>query len=359
MADWKFSNERTRVVLSAPPTNPLRLTATRLGAVLKLNPYSSDFQAWCEISRVWKSEFVENKYTKAGNAIEPIIIDWLKEEFGTSVVSPKDYYGNTFDEVRYNFYKNDSKVFGGMWDAKIITPKRETVAVVEIKTSSRPQDWVDGVPLEKLVQALQYGHLEHATTTYVAVAFLSDEDYSHPERFVVKEGVNFKLIPFNTETTLIPFDGELCTIGELMEYAEQWWEAYVLTGISPEFSEDKDKDILKELRTQRPDETDDSLASLMKMVEDTEIEINRLILENGIDILQEKCKNGREAIKRELIKLLDDDSDKLQIGSWSLNKTTRTSIDSKALKADNLLDKYQKTSVTYTLKKTTEKEDVE
>ena len=82
--------------------------------MLGLNPWQSAFSAWCEICRVYKSPFEETKYTKAGKEIEPIIINWAKKEFDDGVVSPEDFYGNTWATVKrqYDFYK-DKKVFGG------------------------------------------------------------------------------------------------------------------------------------------------------------------------------------------------------------------------------------------------------
>ena len=43
---------------------------------------------------------------------------------------------------------------------------------------------------------------------------------------------------------------------DCMEYAKQWWDAYVETGISPDFDEKKDKEYLDIIRA--TDETKDS-----------------------------------------------------------------------------------------------------
>lgn len=346
--DWKFNAERNRVVLSAPPRSTLRLTATRLGSVLDMNAWQTAFSAWCEITKVYKRPFEETKYTLAGKAIEPIIIDYLRDYFEIGVVSPEDFFGNRYKEVKYNFYP-DVKVFGGMWDAKVINHRRESVAVIEIKTSSRPQDWFDGVPDEKLVQALMYAHLEKARTTYVVVAFLEEDDYAHPELFVPVEGKNLKVIPFDTETTKVMFHGEPCTISELMAYATQWWDAYVKTGISPEFDEDRDAEILKELRTQRPDEADSSLGELIITLEGLQSEVERARIKVGLDVMEKQLDNAKKALKREMEKLLAPDSDKLVIGSWQLAKTITESVDKDRLIEDGLYDAYKKTSVSMRL----------
>lgn len=354
---WRFNETRTRILLDKPEARPLKITATRLASVLGLNPWQSAFSAWCEICRVYKEPFTENKYTKAGKVIEPVIIEWAKKEFDGGVVSPAEYFGNTWGEVQkqYDFYKT-MKVFGGMWDAKIINVNRDTVAVIEIKTSSRPQDWEAGVPDEKVAQALMYAHLEGAKRTFVIVAFLSEEDYQHPEWFVPQVGVNLKQYGFETETATVMFDGKPTTISELMAYANEWWNAYVLSGISPEIDQKADEKILRQLRIQRPDEDETTtLGGIIGLLDEKEAELLHIREENGLDILEDEIKALKEALKRTLTEGMGEHDNKVEVGSWSLSKTERTSVDTDALKADGLYDKYAKTSVSYTLKKKGEK----
>lgn len=355
--DWKFNNEKTRIILDKPQGRPKKITATRLGSILGLNPWQSPFSAWCDICKVYKEPFEDTKYTIAGKVIEPIITDWAKEEFDEGVVSPEDFYGNTWKTVQrqYDFYK-DTKVFGGMWDAKIINSKRDTVAVIEIKTSSRPQDWEDGVPDEKLVQALQYGYLEGAKRTFVIVAFLNEEDYQHPSNFVPVLGKNIKLYPFDTLSTTIMFDNEPTTIDVLIDYAKQWWEAYVLTGVSPEFNDKVDEKILKELRTQRPDEDGDStLIEMVTLLNSKEAELAYIRETKHLDDLEVEIKQLKDALKRVMIDGMGEDDKEVQVGTWNLSKSEKSTVDTTLLKEDGLYEKYLKTSVSYTLRKKGEK----
>lgn len=357
--DWKFNEDKTRLVLDSPPARPLKITATRLPSVLGLNPWKSPFATWCEICRVYKEPFITNKYIEAGNAIEPILIDWAKKQIGNNVVSPEEYYGNVWQEMKrqYDFYKN-TKIFGGMWDAKVINSNRETVAVVEIKTSSRPQDWEDGVPDEKLIQALFYGHQEGAKRTFIIGAFLDDDDYMHPENFVPVEGKNVRLYPFDTETATVMFDGEPTTISELIEYAKQWWEAYVDTGISPEINYKVDEEILKQLKTERPDEDEDtSLKELITRLDEKETQLASLREKYGLAVLEDEIKNLKDALKRTLVEGMGEDTNKVEVGGWTLTKSERKTVDTTALKKDGLYEKYEKVTITYTLKKKGEKDD--
>lgn len=54
-----------------PPERTLKITGTRLATILGMNNYSTPFQAWAEIVKVYKKPFEETKYTKAGKVLEP------------------------------------------------------------------------------------------------------------------------------------------------------------------------------------------------------------------------------------------------------------------------------------------------
>lgn len=348
---WKFSNDKKRVVLDSPPKKTLKLTATRLGGVLGLNPYATDFEAWCEITKTYKKPFEDNKYTLAGKAIEPIIIQWCKDNLSKKTVAPEELYGNRYKELKYDFYLHRDKIFGGMWDCAVPSKGSELFAVIEIKTSGRPQDWIDGVPMEKLVQALQYGHLEKAKYTYVVVAFMTDDDYARPEEFKPVMGENMQMYRFETETHPIMVFGEMMTISDAMRIAVDWWRAYVSTGVSPDFDEKRDAHILKELRTQRPDEDEDStLVGVIKLVESLEAKLETARVEAGMDSIEEQLKNAKDALKRLLTDLMGVNDEKVAIGKWLLSRQEKKTVDTDAMKKDGIYEKYLKTSTSMVLR---------
>ena len=59
----------------------------------------------------------------------------------------------------------------------------------------------------------------------------------------------------------------------------------------------------------------------------------------------------KKGLKKVLAKELSDTKDIVKCGGYQLKKSIRKSIDSEALKADNLDDLYCKESVNYTLSK--------
>ncbi len=346
---WRFDGDR--ILLEKVPARPKKITGTRFASILGANEWQSEFEAWCDMTRVYSKPFVDNKYTLAGKAIEPILIEWAKEYFGEGVVSPKEYYGNTWDEVkkRYDFYRG-TKIFGGMWDAKIVNGGKE-YGVIEFKTSSRPQDWVDGAPLDKKLQSLLYPYLDKIERAFLVVAFLDEEHYSHPETFVPVEGENVKVYSYDVANEITMLNGEPHTTAQLVGVATEWWNEYLTSFLSPTFDEKRDAEVLKELRTLRPDEDEDkTLKDILKNIDELEIRIENIREEGNLDELEKELKNHKDGLKRVLTEAFTDDDEKVEVGRWSLSKSVRESIDTALLKADGLFDKYKKESVTYTLR---------
>ena len=126
-----------------PPKKPKKITGTRLGAILGVNPWVKPFQAWCQITRTYEPPFEETKYTRAGKVIEAKQIQFLKDAYYmTDIVTPRDIWGEDYFQKTWgDFYKNEP-IFGGSWDAK----RTEAKAIIECKTTKRVEDWKEDNP---------------------------------------------------------------------------------------------------------------------------------------------------------------------------------------------------------------------
>jgi hypothetical protein len=49
-----------------PPKKPKKITATRFATILGLNPWSTAFEMWCEITKTYAKPFEDTIYTIAG-----------------------------------------------------------------------------------------------------------------------------------------------------------------------------------------------------------------------------------------------------------------------------------------------------
>lgn len=53
-----------------PPKRPKKLTGTRFATILGLNPWSTPFEIWCEVTRTYQKPFEDTIYTIAGKTIK-------------------------------------------------------------------------------------------------------------------------------------------------------------------------------------------------------------------------------------------------------------------------------------------------
>lgn len=351
--EWKYSDDKKRIVI-APPKQRLRITGHRLPTILGVNKWSTPFQAWCEITKLLKAPFEETKYIVAGRILEPKIIEYVASKF-PNVVSIEDYYGVNFDRYRYNNFVEDSNVFGGVIDAVSTLDDLKTITMIcECKTSSKPQDWTNNqVPIDYLLQGALYSYLKGLDRVLFACTFLEEMDYAHPEKVVVSEK-NTILVVKKLKDILIPINGEYLTIEEVMEFGKQWWDAFIESGISPEFDEKADKEYLDMIRASKPCE-DNDLIDVCNEALNLAKEIKELEVSSGLKAKQDLLKTLEASIKDKMI-----ETNEHSVGKYTLKKTTKKKLNEKELEKNDkkVYDKYIEEITSYTLSKNM-KEDEE
>lgn len=331
---WNYNEDKTAVVLDKPPRSKLKITGTRFASICGYNDWSTPFQSWCEITKTAKLPFEDSIYMQAGRSIEPTIIQYLKDTISKRVTSPEEYFGNLYETVKYDFYKDKSKIFGGMWDAVITRPNGDIKTVIEIKTTKRVEDWAFAPPIYYMMQACLYAYLEGVDNVMMVAAFLEDADYAHPEKFVPTTE-NTKVYMFNL--SMVEVEGRPFT--EFIKYAEDWWNYYVLQGMSPEFDEKKDEEILKELRKTEPVEAD-GLSSKIKAVMHLNEQLDTIKRDSGLDSLEKKIKTLKDEIKAELMSQMGENDTNIKYENAEITKgKDKIEADIDALIADGL-DKY-------------------
>ena len=346
-----------------PPKKPKKITGTHFPTILGTNPFSTDFEVWCRCTRTYEIPFEGNKYTNAGQIIEPKVFEFLRSSmgFGNRVVTPEDVYGKDhFKKTWGDFYK-DTPIFGGMWDALINDDKGNIEYVVEIKTvqvdgrsGSLEDRWKDGeAPHYQALQASLYAYLLGVDKVMMVAVALEDKkgDYEHPEQVIPSyANGNVYIDEFRVSERYPNFD-------MFIEKATAWWNTYVVTGTSPAFDEKKDAEILKALRTNNVDVSD--LSYLFGRAEKLKAEIEEVT--STITAKEKELKDILEEIKKlALIQFREGDTKVSMRGEkyeWVLSKTISTDIDKDALKADGLLNKYTKSKTSYRLTTSEIKED--
>ncbi|WP_373738913.1 YqaJ viral recombinase family protein [Jeotgalibaca porci] len=339
MADIKFVDNH--IEIDKLPKKPKRLTATRFATVMGLNAWQTPFEAWCAITKTYEDPFEDTIYTIAGKVIEPKIIDYLNKTYFMDVKSPEDIYGQDYFKKTWgNFFPNE-EFFGGMWDAL------GDDFVVEIKTTKRAEDWQDDIPIYYKLQAALYAYLLGFDTVIVTATFLEDNDYVQPELFEPNH-TNTVMFEFSMAEAFPNFEEDY------IKPASDFWQNHVLTGISPDYDEKKDAEILKVLRTNNLAPEDDEVAELLTEAENLKAEIE--LIDEKTKPLTDRLKEVQDALKRYMSEQFRDGDTKVELTgqrySWTLSKSVRKSVDSKKLKDDGLFDQYAKESESYTLRNT-------
>lgn len=344
--NWNYNENKNKIIID-PPKQTLRITGHRMSSVLGLNEYQTPFGAWCEITKLVKLPFEDTKYTIAGKAIEPKLIDYMKKKL-PNVVSIEDYYGNVFEDFRWNNFKDDSKIYGGVIDAvTTLNDKKTLTAIIECKTSSHPEHWSNGmVPTEYLLQGALYSYLKGLKQIIFVCTFLNDIDYAHPENFEANDS-NTIIVIKKLNDLIFEVNGEYLNIEGCIEYGNNWWKTYIESGISPEFDETKDKEYLDIIRSS--DVTKDT--PLLKACEEA-FELSRAIkqakVDNSIDEMEKRLKSLENSIKQEMI-----DSDTVMCGNYKLNKQVKKSFREEdfAKEHEDLYNKYIDVVESYRLTK--------
>ena len=335
--EWLEGN-KIKVV---PPKRPKKLTATRFATVLGLNPWSTPFEVWCEITRTYQKPFEETIYTAAGKTIEPKQAQFMKKSyFMTNIVTPTDIYGEDYFNRTYGDFFKDEPIFGGMWDYLLFNENKKPVTVLEMKTTKRAEDWAKDIPEYYALQAALYAYLLGVDDVIMVASFLSDKDYKDPAQFI-PSAKNTITVPFKVSERYPEFK-------KLVKKAEKWWKDHVETGISPAFDEKADAEILKELRTNTLNPESD-IEALLREGEELKAEIDRLSA--PIEPLEKRLKVVTDIIKQHALAQFRDGDKKVSIRGekyeWNVSRSETSEIDKDGLKADGLLAKYTRAKVSY------------
>ena len=324
-----------------PPKRTKKITGTRFATILGLNPWSTDFEIWCAVTKTFEIPFEDTIYTIAGKTIEPKQIAYMKKSYGMdNLRTPTDLFGEDYFKKTFGDFYREIPIFGGMWDSLLVDEAEKPDTVLEFKTTKRSEDWADGVPEYYALQAALYAYLLGVDDVIMIASFLEAKDYDHPEKF--------KPSAKNTITVEFKLSERYPDFAEKVERATAWWNKYVVTGISPDFDEKKDAEILKALRTNSlSPETD--MSALIAEAEGLKVEVDSAMA--AIADKEKRLKTINDIIKEHAMKQFREGDKKVEVkGStltWTVSRSETTGIDKDALKADGLLEKYSKKTETY------------
>ena len=349
-----------------PPSKTKKITGTRFASILGCDPFNTAFKTWLDVTKTYTEPFEGNKYTNAGEVIEPKVFEFLRNSmgFGSRLKTPTDVYGADYFKKTWGDFFKDTPIFGGMWDALVVDEEGKPQFVVEIKTvqvdgasGSLEERWGNGeAPNYQALQASLYAYLLGIDNVLMVAVTLYDKkgDYEHPEQVVPSyANGNVYIDGFKVSERYPDFT-------RYIKLVQTWWKKHVETGISPNFDEKKDAEILKVLRTNTLNPTTD-INALVKEAETLQNEIDSVT--ETIAEKEKRLKVIKDQIKEYAIGQFRDGDKKVEIkGSqfnFTISKTISNKFDDKQFKEDNpdLYQNYIKTTETYKLTNSVIKEE--
>ena len=209
-----------------------------------------------------------------------------------------------------------------------------------MKTTKRIEDWQNDAPEYYALQAALYAWLLGVDNVIMVASFLDEKDYEDPSKYVP----NIK----NTITVEFKVSERYPDFADKVALVEKWWAEHVDTGISPEYDEKKDAEILKALRTNTlSPETD--IEAMIAEAEGLKKELDEVAASTAEK--EKRLKTLNDMIKEHAMKQFREGDKKVEVkGSaytWTISRSESTGIDKDALAADGLLDKYSKKTETY------------
>lgn len=338
MSDIKWVDNHIEI---APPNKTKKLTGTRFASIFGLNPWSTEFEIWCAVTKTWEKPFEDTIYTAAGKVIEGLQINYMRKAYGMyNLRTPTDIYGKDyFSKTRGDFFQ-DYDVLGGLWDSLLVDANGKPEAVLEFKTTKRSEDWANDVPEYYALQAALYAYLLDVDDVIMVASFLETKDYEDPENFVPSAS--------NTITVEFKVSERYPDFGRKVAQAIAWWKDHVVTGISPDYDEKKDAEILKALRTNElPPDAD--IDALIAEAEGLKTELEAVYA--SVADKEKRLKAVTEQIKKTLTEAFTPHAIAVEHKGrkyvWSVSKTTSSELDKDAMQADGVLQKYLKLKETF------------
>ena len=333
MSDIKWVGNHIEVT---PPKKTKKLTGTRFASIFGLNPWSTEFEIWCAVTKTWEKPFEETIYTAAGKQIEGLQIDYMRKSYGMyNLRTPTDVYGEDYFKKTWGDFFRDTPVLGGLWDSLLVDENGKPEAVLEFKTTKRSEDWANDVPEYYALQAALYAYLLGVDDVIMVASFLDTKDYEKPDEFVPSAS--------NTITVEFKVSERYPNFSIMVSEAMQWWENHVVTGISPDYDEKKDADILKALRTNEAP-SNANIDAIIAKADSLKTELEAIYA--SIADKEKELKVATDQIKKYLTGVFrPHDIAVERMGCsyvWSVSKTESSEIDKAALEADGLLDKYSR-----------------
>ena len=273
--------------------------ASEIGAILGVNPYMSPVDVWM-VKTLRKPEFAGNEATERGLILEPAIASWFAKQSKYKIDASQvrhfaSRYCSATPDFTYEFDDpNKGKVFG----------------LLETKSTGMRINYSENIPeywfLQGVFQCAVVGNVTEFTIAYLC------------------GGLNF-----GAET--YAYDAEFGK--QLLEFADEWYEQYVIADVAPEPKTAEDVKKLYKQTTQGI-EASDNVKQVLDKMKDLKLEI--AVKESQL----QELKSAVMLIMRDAEAITVDGK---PLCTWKFSKPT-TAFDAARLKQEmpEIYEKYQR-----------------
>lgn len=326
----EYAEDPFHVELRATPKKDFavrKVTGTSLGALVGRSPWKTPFRAQCDLLGLCDEDLSREPAIIAGKVLEGVIFAACRDQGmipAEELFAPRE---GDHDQWPSDFEDPD---FAGHLDG--VTADGQ--AVVEVKTTVRPEDWNGRIPEHYWLQASLYARCMGLDRIVFLVGMLTDEDRAHPASW-------------NPEGNIYRFDVEVHPeIDALMDQARRVRQA-VAQGAVLVTDDPRDRELAEYFQARQMGALD---------IADTAQEL--AIVDAQIDAVEDQNRDlyARQKMLRERLKTAMQASEnnvvKANETTYKLTESERTSIDKGAMLLDGIdPDKYTVKTTVYTLKR--------
>lgn len=291
-----------------------KVSGTYLAALIGKNKWSTPFITTAKMLRLYEDDISQKKEVIAGHVIEPKILKSIGAMSGEELFGKNE--GN-HEEWAPHF---DDDVFTGHIDG--VMPDG---AIVEVKTTKNPEDWLKGVPEHYWIQASLYAHFKGTDRIVFAVGLTTPEILADPESFVPEMGVNL----FRYDVGIIP------GFEDMLARAKAIYEETVMKDktLPPDIGSELDEKVESILMAQLWDEKTaghfvDSLKEIQEKMEE-------------LKSWEKKAQDIKDML---MMYMQTNDVDIVSSSKFNAKRSTvvKSVLDADALKRDGIYDAYTK-----------------
>lgn len=212
-----------------------KVSGTSMGGILGVSPWSTPFQVACNLLGLGQEDISDKPAVKVGIALESKIIKYADKaysQFGMFAPAEEVFVKREGDHATWTSDFED-EYFAGHVDG-IVSDDDGVDRILEIKTSSNMESWVDGVPIYYYYQVALYNHfITKQDTAYVVLGVVNENTYRDYNSWVANE---------NT-VRLFPLEIDQEGFSKVLDEVRQWYDKYIANGMTPPYDPENPGDV--------------------------------------------------------------------------------------------------------------------